>query len=250
MPVTSWGPAGDVRVEALEATIVEREHVVFRGLDQEQALQIAQLVGLVVGKVIGLGPVVRSIELPDVVVEGGRLGRDPGDAVPRHSGPALVVDAAIAEHLEVLGRVPIGGAGVVERVGHRHAFERPLLHAVDAQWCRKARSLEYRRSDVDHVVELRADLATCVEAGGPVHDRAIPGTAPMGGDLLRPLVGRVHRVSPPDCVVVERIGRAEVVDPRDHVLGRLDPERAVQDDELVEAPVRVPSAEAPLSPIT
>jgi hypothetical protein len=36
-------------VEALEAAVVERQHVVAGRLDQEQALQVAQLVGLVRG---------------------------------------------------------------------------------------------------------------------------------------------------------------------------------------------------------
>ena len=51
----------------------------------------------------------RVVELPDVVVEGRLLLADqhPGNAVLRHGGPALVVDAAVAEHLEVLRRVPL-----------------------------------------------------------------------------------------------------------------------------------------------
>ena len=89
--------------------------------------------GLSRGEVVRLRPVVRAVELPDVVVERRHLGRHPGNAVPGDSGPALVVDAAVAEHLEVLRRVAIVRVGVVERVRHRDALERPLLHAVDAQ---------------------------------------------------------------------------------------------------------------------
>ena len=149
-------------------------------------------------------------------------------------GPALVVDAAVTEHLEVLSRAALACAGVVERVRHRHAFEWDLRHAVDALGLRQTRRLQHRRRDVDHVMELRADLALRLDARRPVHDRAVPRAAPMRRHLLRPLVGRVHRVRPAHGVVVVRIGRAEVVDARDHELGRLEPDRSVQDDELVE----------------
>ncbi len=44
-----------------------------------------------------------------------------------------------------------------------------------------------------------------VEPVGPVHDRAVARTAPVGSDLLRPLVRRVHRVGPTVGVVV--VGR-------------------------------------------
>ena len=55
---------------------------------------------------------------------------DPRRLVPGHRGPAFVVDAAVAEHLEVLGLVPLGRLGVVERVQHADAFDRLLLDAV------------------------------------------------------------------------------------------------------------------------
>ncbi len=156
--------------------------------------------------------------------------------MPGHSCPALVVDAAVAEHLEVLRRVAIRRIGVVERVGHRDALERSLLHAVDAQRLRQAGRLEHRGRDVDHVMELRADLALRLDAARPVHDRAVPRAAPVRGHLLRPLVRGVHRVRPADRVVVVGRGGAEVVDPRHHELRRLESDSAVEDDELVEAP--------------
>ena len=59
------------------------------------------------------------------------VGAHPRDAVPGHRGPALVIDAAVAEHLEVLRLVPLGRLGIVERIQHADALERRLLHAVD-----------------------------------------------------------------------------------------------------------------------
>ena len=54
-----------------------------------------------------------------------------GYAVPGDGRPPFVVDATVAEHLEVLQVVPFGRLGVVERVDHADAFEGRLLNAVD-----------------------------------------------------------------------------------------------------------------------
>ena len=98
--------------------------------------------------------------------------------------------------------------------------------------------VEHRRRHVDDVVELVADLALGLDPSRPVDDRPVAGPAPVRGDLLGPLVGRVHRVRPADRVVVVRLGGPEVVDALGHELDRLEPERAVENDQLVEAAVR------------
>ncbi len=76
--------------------------------------------------------------------------------MPGHGGPALVIDAAVAEHLEVLGLTPLRRLGVVERVQHARALDRRLLHAVHDGRLRQSRRLENGRRDVDDVVELGA----------------------------------------------------------------------------------------------
>ena len=63
------GPTGEVGVETLHPAVVEREHVVFAGLDEEQALKMGQHLRVLCCQVVGLGPVVGPIELPDVVVD-------------------------------------------------------------------------------------------------------------------------------------------------------------------------------------
>ena len=151
------------------------------------------------------------------------VGAQPRHAVPGHRRPALVIDAAVAEHLEVLRLVPLGRLGVVERVEHADAFDRRLLDAVDDRRMRQPGGFEDRRRDVDHVMELAADLALRLDAVRPVHDRAVARAAPVRRDLLGPLVGRVHRVRPADRVVVVGVRPAEVVDLRRQELGRLEP---------------------------
>ena len=102
---------------------------------------------------------------------------------------------------------------------------------------RQAGGFEDRRRDVDHVVELAADLALGLDPVGPVHDRAVARAAPVRRDLLGPLVGRVHRVRPAHRVVVVGLRPAELVDLRRQELGRLDAGQAVQRRHLVEAAV-------------
>ena len=107
-------PAGDVGVDALEAAVVERQDVVLDRLDQPEPLQLGQLRRVLGDEVVRLRPVVGPVELPDVVVERRRGVGQPGRAVLGHRRPALVVDAAVAEHLEVLEVVRLGRLRVAE----------------------------------------------------------------------------------------------------------------------------------------
>ena len=146
--------------------------------------------------------------------------------------------------------VPLGGVGVVEAVEHADALHRRLLHAVDDDRLRQAGGLEDGRRDVDDVVELVRTSPLRRDAVRPVDDRAVAGAAPVGGDLLGPLVGRVHGVRPADRVVVVGVGAAELVDgaragtPASRA--RPAPLKLIIS---LKVPLSVPSAEAPLSPM-
>ena len=243
---------GEVGVEALDAPVVEREDVVLARLVHEERLQLGELLGHLRRQVVRLAPVACSCRrAPRRRLRTGAARLDhPWSRVARHRRPALVVDAAVAEHLEVLRLAPLGGVGVVEGVAHAHALDRLLRDAVNRRRLGQAGRLEHRRRDVDHVVELAAHLALGRDALRPVHDRAVAGAAPVRGDLLRPLVRRVHRVRPADGVVVVGRRGAEHVDPGGHELGRLEADGTVQHDQLVERSRGAsPSALAPLSPM-
>ena len=108
--------------------------MVLLGLALEHLLQLAQPVGVLVGEVAGLAPVVGVVvELPDVLVEGAlrRVHHLPGDPVPGHRCPALVVDAAVADHLEVLRGVPVLGLRRVEGVAQAGALHGLLLDPAE-----------------------------------------------------------------------------------------------------------------------
>ena len=109
VPLDQRRAAGRGGDHPLNAAVVQRQHLVAGRFDQELPLQLGQLVRHLRGQVVGLGPVgIGVVELPDVVVEGGRLRRElPGDGVAGDRRPAVDVDAAVAEHLEVLDGVPV-----------------------------------------------------------------------------------------------------------------------------------------------
>ena len=80
---------------------------------------------------MGLGPVVWAVELPGVLVERWQGSvHFPGRAVPGHRRPALVVDAAVAEHLEVLDLVCLGSLAVAQGGQHADTLQRRLLDTV------------------------------------------------------------------------------------------------------------------------
>jgi hypothetical protein len=126
--------------------------------------------------------------------------------------------------------------------------QRLLQHAVDQVGAGSSGRFENRRRDVDHVMELRADLALRLDAVGPVDDRAVARAAEVRCDLLGPLVGRVHRVRPADGVVV--CARAEPSSSMRSIMSsgvaRSGASRAALS---FQAPISEPSAEAPLSPM-
>ena len=123
--------------------------------------------------------------------------------MPGHCAIALVVDAAIAEHFEILQLVPLRRRRTVEAIEHAGTFDRTLLHAVDDRRLRDAGCFQNRRGDVDHVAELRTNLVLRLDALGPMHERAVACAAPVRSHLLGPLIGRIHRVRPTDSVMVE-----------------------------------------------
>jgi hypothetical protein len=84
------------------------------------------------------------------------------------------------------------------------------------------------------VAELAAQLPLALDPPWPVDDGAVAGPAPVGGDLLGPLEGGVHRPGPADRVVVVGLRPAELVQPLGHERRRLQRCHGVEVDHLVE----------------
>ena len=127
--------------------IIQREHLILLRLDHEEVLQLFQLVGMLRGEIVVLRIVIGDVvELPFVASQQighfGRAHEPRGLRRDRGGDPAIVVDRAVAEHLEVL-RVALRlrfRVRLVKRVGHAHAFDRLLLDTVrpsPAPGCRR-----------------------------------------------------------------------------------------------------------------
>src|SRR5262249_60273405 len=133
----------------------------------DQVLQLRELCGVTGGEVVGLGEVIgQVVQLPGVVVgvvgaggEPGQGGRCPvpGDAVEFGACPPPVfVDRPVAQRLEVLHRVTLGGARVLEGVGEAGAVHGFLFGPVHDLRLRDAGRLQDGGADVGAVGELGA----------------------------------------------------------------------------------------------
>ena len=194
--------------------------------------------GILGSQVVGLGGILHDVvELP--LVPGDHVGRRGAAQFPRERrrgrrrDPAVVVDGAVAEHLEVLRGVPGRGVGVrlVPCVGHAHAVHRALRDAVERIRRRDAGRFEDGRNDVNDMVKLAADAAHVVDVAGPRHGHALSRPAEVRRHLLHPLERRVHRPRPGGREVREGpVGSPELV-PEELVLDRHG--NAIEGGELV-----------------
>src|SRR5208283_1234269 len=125
----------------------------------------------------------------------------PGRPVDRVSQPALVVDAAVAEDLEILCLAPILRLGIRKRIQQAYAFDGSLRRAVHRFGLGQAGRFENGRRDVYDVVPLRPQLALGFDLVRPVNDHAVARAAVAAGDLLGPGEGRVPRHGPTGRVV-------------------------------------------------
>ena len=151
-----------------------------------------------------------------------------------HRAPTLVVNAAVAEHFEVLGLMPLGSLGVVEAVQQAGALVRALHDAVDHRRRRDARRLQHSGRKIDDMGELVAYAALVLDSLGPVHDGAVARPAPVRGHLLGPLIRRVHRPRPAHRVVAVGAFAAELVELGHQEFGCLEVGHAVEVGHLVE----------------
>ena len=248
-PGDQLGPSGQHGQEALHPTVVQGQGAVLDRLDEEEALEVAELVGVLGGQVPGLGPVGGGVvELPGVVVQRRHVGRHPGDAVPGDRRPALVVDPPVAHDLEVLRLVAARRVGVVEAVPHADPVEGHLLDAVDEGRGGDAGGVQDGGGDVGHVVELGAGLGPGREPGGPVGHHPVAGAPEVGGHLLGPLVRGAGGVGPAHRIVVVGRRRPELVDVGLQELGGLEVHALVEHQQLVERAVRGALGTGPVVP--
>src|SRR5882757_9113410 len=114
--------------------------------------------------------------------------------------PAVVVDTAVGDHFEVLGRALRGciRVGLVKGIGHADAIDWLLLDAVDNLRRLDTRGFEDRWHDVDDVVELVPYAAGVLDAVRPRDCQTLACAAEVRSDLLGPLEWRVECPRPGD----------------------------------------------------
>jgi hypothetical protein len=217
-PMRSGRPTSNT-VEPLEHAVIKGQHLVFRGFFQEDGLQFLEFFRIRGGEVVGEAEVGAGIiEFPGGIVlqRAARFGF-PRRLVNGAGEPALVVDRAVAGDLEVLGRVPLLGLGVVKRIDQTLAFHRHLPRAVHDLGLGQTGRFQHGRRDVNHMAELRADFVLRFDALGPVRHHADARAAEVGRHLLGPLERRVQRHGPTGRHVGIGFGAAPFVHQLDHV---------------------------------
>src|SRR3546814_14110993 len=96
--------------------------------------------------------------------------------------PTIVIDAAIAPKLVILGSPSIGSFGCIEGISHTYAVDRLLGNAADAFGCRLAGCLQYGGADVNDVLVLTSHLALRLDAFRP-RDHQRPMRSTLAGCL-------------------------------------------------------------------
>ena len=72
-----------------------------------------------------------------------------------------------------------------------------LWRAIHDFRLRQLRRFQNRRRNIDDMMELRAHLAFCLDALGPMNHHPVAGAAETGGNLLGPGERRIARDGPP-----------------------------------------------------
>ena len=186
---------------------------------QKEVLQLLELHRILRGQIVGEAEVVPGVvEFPFVIEERCAWLHLPRCPVHGAGQPAVGVDGPVAHDLEVLDIVSARRLGIGKCVHHAHPFDRLLWRAIHDFRLRQLRRFQNRRRNVDDMMELRAHLAFCLDALGPMNHHPVAGAAETGGDLLGPRKRRIARDGPPGSHVGIRQRAAEVVVVRQNVL--------------------------------
>src|SRR5437867_8284758 len=128
--------------------------------------------------------------------------------------PAIVIDAAITKHFEILSRVRLPGLRIVEGINHRGPIKRQLRCPVHALGERQAGSLQYSRGNIRDMSELGADFSFGFNSRWPMYNYTVRGSAVMRRDLLGPLERSVPSPRPANCMMRERARVAPILQVR------------------------------------
>src|SRR6266536_3232075 len=128
--------------------------------------------------------------------------------------PAIVIDAAITKHFEILSGVRLLSLGIVEGINHRGPIKRPLRCPVHALGERQAGGLQYSRGNIRDMSELGADFSLGFNPRWPMYNYTVRSSAVVRCDLLGPLERSVARPRPANRIMREGARVAPIVQMR------------------------------------
>src|SRR5438105_15709859 len=155
---------------------------------REEVLKLFQLSGILRGEIVGLAEVLGyMVEFPSVLGERRKRHHQPGNGMARARHPAIVIDAAITKHLEILSGMCFLRFGIIKGINHRGPIKGSLCRPVDALGEWQTRGFQYSRRNIDHVSELRANFSLGFNSRRPMDHDSVSSAAVMRSDLLGPL---------------------------------------------------------------
>ncbi len=125
--------------------------------------------------------------------------------------PSAMPDAAMTEHLEVLGRSRSHSRRIGQSRGEAGAMNRHLRNARDDLRCLDVKQIENRGREIDRVAELAANLAGRAKPGRPVNHQRVAHASAVS-ILLVPLERRVAGLRPSPGDIAVTVGAADVVE--------------------------------------
>src|SRR5438876_5872874 len=159
------------------------------------------------------------IKLPSILRERRKRHHQPRDGMTSAGGPAIVIDAAITKHLEILSDVRLLGLRIVEGINHRGPIKRPLRCPVHALGERQAGGLQYSRGNIRDMSELGADFSLGFNPRWPMYNYTVRSSAIVRCDLLGPLERSVAGPCPANRIMREGARVAPIVQMRHIDLG-------------------------------
>ena len=187
---------------------------------QKRSCSFTELLWVLRRKVVAFAEVfVHVVKFPFVIIHVDGFAHLPWCERRRGAGdPAIVVDCAVGGHLEILGTTFRSRCCVVERIDQAGAFDRLLWYPVEHRGRLQAEGFKDGWSDVDDVMELRADGSLILDPHRPRHDHAIACATEVRRDLLGPLERRVQAARPAYGIAVERERTAQIIHARHDLL--------------------------------
>src|SRR5437667_2056128 len=152
------------------------------------------------------------IKFPSVLGERRQRHHQPGNRMARARHPAIMIDATIAKHLEILSRVCFLRFGIVKGINHRCPIKGPLCRPVDALGEWQTDCFQHSRRNIGYVSKLGANFSLGFNSRRPMDNNSVSSAAVMRSDLFGPLKRRISRPCPTNGIMWKRLWVAPVIE--------------------------------------